>query len=49
MTASEQTETAIAEMRRSPDAHMALELIDQLTTDPNVRAVINAYFEALED
>jgi hypothetical protein len=49
MDASEQTVKAVAEMRRSPDAHMALELIEQLTTDPNVRAVIDAYFEALED
>jgi len=39
---------AVAEMLRNPDAQMALELIETLTNDANVLAVIDAYFEALE-
>ncbi|MCW2902270.1 MAG: hypothetical protein JWO67_4535 [Streptosporangiaceae bacterium] len=40
---------AIAEMKRKPDASMCLDLIDNLTDDTNVQAILNAYYEALED
>lgn len=49
MPNSDTLAAAVAEMRRKPDAQMALELIDELTTDENVRAIIDAYFEGLED
>jgi hypothetical protein len=40
---------AIAEMRRKPDAQMALELIEALPATWETRMIIDAYFEALED
>lgn len=40
---------ALREMARNPDAHMALEMIDNITADTNVHAIIAAYFEALEN
>jgi len=39
---------AIAEMRRKPDARMALELIEALPATWETRLIIDAYFEGLE-
>jgi hypothetical protein len=45
----EQVEAAVAWMHRKPDAIKALELIEDLTDDPNVLAVIHAFCEAREE
>lgn len=48
-TVGDRTEQAVREMRRRPDAQMALEMIEGLTSDPNVHRVIAAYLEALDE
>jgi hypothetical protein len=48
MPNSDTLAAAVAEMRRKPDAQMALELIEALPATWETRMIIGAYFEGLE-
>jgi len=45
----EQVQAAVAWMHHKPEAIKALELIEDLTDDPRVLAVIHAFREAREE